>query len=62
MYVLEELGLIEFSREEPSPTRQGAKALARRYYKINHDGVNDIAWKNPYSKLYHDNQVEVHGA
>jgi transcription initiation factor IIE alpha subunit len=53
MYILEELGLIIFVREEPAPTRPRSKALPRRYYRVSPDEVDDQAWLNPYARLYH---------
>jgi len=52
MYVLEELGLIEFVREADASIRPGSKALPRRYYRIKDGRMDDEAWQNPYAHLY----------
>jgi len=51
IYILEELGLIRFVREEP--VAELPTAFKRRYYEVTPGKEGHPAWRNPYAALYY---------
>jgi len=51
-YVLRELGLIEFVREE-----QGKARIDMRFYRITPGAENDPRWKYPHQELYPSSKI-----